>query len=169
MDQKTVGLQRTCHQCHDIFHICTACDRWHWCCSRRCRDDARKASQRRASSAYRSTEKGKKNSRKSQREYRRRQGRRKKSVSHQSSPLTSAAVDPPLQTILKEVSLVDSCPLPPPKAAKAVGNCRVCGQPIYFLVSLTGFTRRRPRRGRLTRCKRLRTRPRSNGCSTPST
>lgn len=144
MDPKNPGFQRTCHHCSEIFHICTDCDRWHWCCSEYCRLEARKASSRRASRLYRSSEKGKESSRKNQRAYRLRNLRQKKSVSHHSPAPLAMPVKLSPQAILEEKHLAESTPSDP---NPAVACCRICARPVNFLISYAGFVRkRRPQR-----------------------
>ena len=145
MDPKNPGFQRTCHHCSEIFHICTDCDRWHWCCSEHCRLEARKASWRKASSLYRQSEKGKENSRKGQIAYRLRKRRQKKSVSHQSPAPLAMPVKLSPQPFFEEKRLAEP---PPSKPSTTVARCRICAKPINFLISYAGFVRkRRPQRG----------------------
>lgn len=156
MTLNITGFQRTCHHCGESFHICTACDRWHWCCSEHCRVGARKASLRKASQAYRKSEKGRENSRKNQRAYRQRK-LRQKSVSHHSpAPLAMPVNDSP-QHFMEDHPNVD---LSLPVQTKAPGCCRVCGRAIDFLLSHVGFIRRRPSRGGIKRCLPRKPRPR---------
>lgn len=154
---KTLGISRKCPQCGRQFFVCQSCWRGHWYCGAPCRQQARGQSRRRANKKYRLQENGRIKQRQAQDRYRKRT-QQKNVRDHSSTKLETSIKEPSLKLSRQE----DSC-------EAHSRQCISCGAIIHSLIDGRRFPRAKRLKGRSRRCYRLKSKPRSSGCTMPST